>query len=145
MLLILGSAICSCALLERKVQIETIFVPVLSKPVIPPEPVAPNLAEQLPESVVITAEEAQYYKDACDAWESNEYEESEILNEYGLSRSSACDWAIFGYTVQGELTVESIYNQQSSYVEQLRFYIQYLKSTIQNMYDASTNKMSVDR
>jgi hypothetical protein len=101
-------------------------------------PVAPNLAELLPDSIVVTPEDVQIYKEACDAWESNEYSKEEIISQYGLSRSSACDWAIFGYTVQGEITIESIENQQADYAEKLRHHINFLIETINNLYEVSS-------
>lgn len=109
----------------------------MSEPAIPPTPQAPSLASQLPDGITITAEDVEIYRDACEAWDDDEYTEEEILREFGLSRSSACDWAITGYTIQGGLTVESIYNQQANYAEQLRSYIDFLRKTIENMYKIS--------
>jgi hypothetical protein len=45
-------------------------------------------------------------------------------------QSAACDWAIYGYTVQGQITAESILDQQATYAEQLRSYIDLLLGII---------------
>jgi hypothetical protein len=103
-------------------------------PVVPREPSAPDLASQYPTSIVITKAETEYYTEACDAWESGEYTEDELLVEYSLSRGAACDWAIYGHTVQGSLDIESIFVQQADYVERLRAHIDALVGIINNQY-----------
>jgi hypothetical protein len=107
----------------------------MTKPVIPVEPAAPNLAALLPETITITAKEASYYKDACDAWEGGEYSKAELAQQYpGLSRGSACDWAVKGYTIQAGLTFEQMWNLSADYAEQMRNYANTLKTQINSMY-----------
>jgi len=101
-------------------------IPIAPEPTIPRIPTAPNLADQLPPVIVITPKDATYYATACEAWDSGDTEEEMHASYPGLSRSAACDWAIYGYTVQGQLTAESILAQQATYAEQLRSYIQLL-------------------
>lgn len=117
--------------------IKTHFVPVMSKPILPMEPKAPQLLGQLPPTITLTRVETDYYAEVCSAWESGDYTPMEMSTLYpGLSRSSACDWAIKGYTIQGSITVEFMWGQVASYIESLRLYNDILKQQIQNMYES---------
>jgi len=107
-------------------------------PTIPHLPKAPDLASQLPKTIVVTAKEVSYFAEACDAWTSGEYTDAEMQEEYeGISRSAACDWAIYGYTVQGQLNVEGIELQQTAYADSLRAYIEALLSIIHSQVEVS--------
>lgn len=79
----------------------------------------------------MTREEAEFYINACDDFNpvdpNDAYTEQELLKKYpGLSRANACDWAIYGFTVQDWLTVESQMAEIASYVEKLRSHITFL-------------------
>jgi hypothetical protein len=112
------------------------MVPVMAKPVVPVEPAAPNLAALLPDTITITAKEAAYYKEACDAWQGGEYSKEEMASEYpGLSRGASCDWAVKGYTIQAGLTFEQMWNLSADYAEQMRNYAKTLKAQIDSMYE----------
>ena len=114
------------------------------KPSIPADPVPPKLNDQLGPAIVITAKDARYFAEACDAWEDKDsdgkpnYSKDEMAKNYpGLSRSDACDWAIYGQTVQGNLNLENIFILQATYAEQMRAHVQYLRETIDRMYQLS--------
>lgn len=108
------------------------------KPVIPADPTPPDLSNQLSPVVVITAEDVSYYAEACDAWVSDEYNKEEMENKYpGLSRSAACDWAIYGQTVQGNLNLENIFILQATYAQQMREHVKFLREIIDRMYTLS--------
>lgn len=114
------------------------------KPTIPPEPTPPELASQLGPVIVITAQDAAYYAEACEAWGEREedgsptYSDEEMATLYpSLSRSAACDWAIYGYTVQDNLNLENIFILQADYAERMRAYTEYLRETIERMYNLS--------
>jgi hypothetical protein len=95
-------------------------------------------------AIVITARDVSYLADVCDAWnERNKdgdpaYSAEEMQNEYGgVSRSAACDWAIYGQTVQGNLNLENIFILQATYAEQMRAHVKFLREVIDRMYDLS--------
>ena len=116
------------------------MIPVLPKPVIPTEPRAPVLVEQLPPSIVTTAEEVSYWDEACESWQGGEYTDAEMAEEYpGLSMAASCEWAIYGHSVQGHLNLESIFVRQATYAEQMRGYVQTLIQIIESQYDLSQN------
>lgn len=107
-------------------------------PTIPHLPQAPDLASQLPKPIVVTAEEVNYFAAVCDAWASGEYTNEDMQEKYpGMSRSASCDWAIYGYTVQGQLNIESIQIQQTVYADSLRAYIDALLSIITSQVEVS--------
>lgn len=86
--------------------------------------------------LTITPEVADDWRAACDAYElaSQEgYTDEEILTDYGLSRDAACNWAIKGYTIQGELNQRNTWVLIWSYTEDLRGTIDDLKQIILNM------------
>lgn len=94
----------------------------------------------LPPVVVITATEAAYYAEACIAFKSIGEEDAHDLDEVtflypGLTEASACDWAIYGFTVQGWLNFESELNRIANYNDKLRFQIEYLKKIIKGIED----------
>jgi len=63
----------------------------------------------MPPVIVVTADEARYYLEVCDAWASGEYSPAEMAEQYpGLSRGDACDWAVYGLSSQGWFTLESL-------------------------------------
>jgi hypothetical protein len=112
------------------------MVPVMAKPVIPVEPAAPNLVALLPKTVTVTAAEAAYYKEACDAWNDIDYTKEIMAIEYpDLSRGASCDWAVKGYTVQAGLTFEQMWNLSADYAEQMRNYAKTLKKQIDSLYE----------
>lgn len=102
-------------------EIETRIIPTINRPAIPAAPIPPDLISQQPVTIVLTAKEAGYYQEVCDAWESQEYSKEEMQELYpNISRSASCDWAIIGYTVQGHLTWEDILHQMATYSQQCR-------------------------
>ena len=122
MILMIVSSVASCA--SQETRINTHMIPVMAEPVIPPEPQAPDLASQLPPTITLTPDEVAYYKEVCDAWESNEHTKADMEENFpGLPRGAACDWAIKGYTIQGSLTVEAMWNQSAHYAESMRAYV----------------------
>lgn len=110
---------------ERKIErVEVVNIPALPPLVQLTPPSAPTAT--MPPVLVTTAEEVSYWTEACDAFSDGEYDEEELSEQYpGLTRSSSCDWAIYGFTVQGWLNFESYMAQLASYVEQLRAHINY--------------------
>jgi hypothetical protein len=138
----------SCALMgERPKQIEIVtkIIPVLIAPVIPTDPVAPDLAELLPTSITVTAEESAYYSEVCEEYESGEYNDVDLQSKYLMSRSAACDWAVEGFTVQGMLTLRDIFTFQSNYAESARIQMKFLREMITAMYEASTRKVQQEK
>jgi hypothetical protein len=113
------------------------------KPAIPQVPTPPKLGDQFGPAIVITAKDANYFADACAAWEEKEgeiavYTAEDMKKQYpGLSRSAACDWAIYGQTVQGNLNLENIFILQATYAEQMRAHVKFLTEVIDRMYDLS--------
>lgn len=110
-------------------------VPVIPKPAIPAEPSAPRLESLV--VVVVTARDAEYYAEICDRYADPEEHGEDIIAETGLSRSAACDWAIYGHTVQDEITLEDQLNQMADYAEKMRNYADFLRQTIENLYEAN--------
>ena len=114
---------------ERKIErIQVVSIPALP-PVIKLDPPSPPTST-LPPVLVTTAEDVAYYIEACDAFSDIDDDDpdamAELQQDYpGLSRSSACDWAVYGFTVQGWLNFEAYMAELASYVEQLRAHIDY--------------------
>lgn len=102
----------------------------IPKPVIPVEPSIPTLVD-VP-VVVITPQDAQYYQDICNDYESGEYGEGELP----LTREAACNWAIYGHTVDGEITFEDMLNRMADYAEQMREHARQLRQIINHLYQA---------
>ena len=79
--------------------------------------------------MALTANEVSYYAQVCDEYEAASPGE-DIEGRTGLSRSAACDWAIFGYTVQGSFENELTVNRVVLYVRMLERHIDYLMRVI---------------
>ena len=114
----------------------------VTKPPIPVAPHPPEIVDLLPPSTVITADEVSYYLEACNAWKSVGTEggplTDEVAEDYpGLTQGDACEWAVFGYTVQGSITWDEIINQMANYAELMRNDRITLIQIIENMYDVS--------
>ena len=73
------------------------MIPVMAAPVIPPEPQAPDLASQLPPTITLTPDEVAYYKEVCDAWESNDYTKEHMEEKFpGLPRAAVHSGSALG-------------------------------------------------
>jgi len=114
-----------------------LVIPVLSRPSIPPAPVPPELTSQLPKDLVVTPADVALYTAACDAWESGEYSDDQVIADYGLTRTAACDWAIYGYTVQDSITFDGILTNMVGYINELQNHNKFLHQIIDNMYEVS--------
>ncbi|WP_089937710.1 hypothetical protein [Candidatus Entotheonella palauensis] len=111
-----------------------VTIPALPQPVIPREPTPPKL--ELPNVIVMTPGDASYFAEACDDFSSVDSSDrtkmDEVKQQYpGLEREDACRWAIYGFTVQDWLTVETQMAEIASYVEQLRAQIRFLYELMQ--------------
>lgn len=143
LLLILTSLLlASCSILQappvREVSIHAI--PTLPSIIIP-KPV-PTHDLSLPTPITITAEEALYYRDACGAFNSGEYTDDELREEfYGLTQSSSCDWSITGFTVQDWFNVESKLALTGTYTQQLRDRIVIIEGIIKTLEDAGKRQV----
>lgn len=109
-------------------------IPVIPKPAIPAEPVAPALSN--PPIIVLTAEDARYYADVCQRYEDPAEDAQDVLSSTGLSRAAACRWAIYGFTVQGEISEEDNLNRMAAYAEAMRAYAEQLRGMIWNLWNA---------
>lgn len=90
----------------------------------------------------MTAKDVQYYNDVCAEYKSagqpDQYTEAEVLKRSkGLTRSASCDWAVYGFTVQGWLTLESQISEISTYTRSLRARIEVLEGMLQDQYEGS--------
>lgn len=116
------------------VQIYTI--PVIPKTKLPAPIANPNLS--LPPPMDMTAEEASYLLEACDAYSSGSYSKEELQATFpDLTRSSACDWVVRGWWIQGWFNVESKLSLGGSYSQQLRDRIIFLEGIIKDYEDIS--------
>jgi hypothetical protein len=106
-----------------------VTVPKLPEPVTPPDPQPPNL--DLPPVLVITAVEAEYYKEVCEEFsqlaESDTTARKALEVRTEMTQGNACDWAIYGFTVQDWLTLEVKMAEIAGYVDQLRAQLQFLR------------------
>jgi hypothetical protein len=128
----------SCA---TRQQIETKYFPVIPSPVIPDAPTAPiNLHELLPPPVVASRKTTTYWNDVCDRYQDPEESPAEIMEETQLSRSAACDWAIYGFTTQGGLTLREIFNLMAGHEERNRAHIRFLERLIESLYQVTRSK-----
>lgn len=94
---------------------------------------------------MLTAEDARYYLDVCRRYQPPLPEDPETIKaETGLSEANACNWAVYGFTVQGEITQENNLNTMAGYIEKLRAYAQTLRETIHNLYEASQRANSFE-
>lgn len=104
-------------------------VPKLPEPVTPPDPQPPNL--DLPPVLVITAVEAEYYQEVCEEFsqltESDTAARKALETSTGMTQANACNWAIYGFTVQDWLTLEVKMAEIAGYVDQLRAQLQFLR------------------
>lgn len=80
--------------------------------------------------IVLTPADAQYYADVCDDYRTGN-------NDTGLSQNAACEWAIYGFTVQGEIAQEENLHRMADYIERLRDYTRVLRDMITELYQAS--------
>lgn len=115
---------------ERPVErVQIVTVPMLPEPVTPPDPKPPNL--DLPPVLVITAVEADYYKEVCEEFsqlaESDTAARKALEARTEMTQGNACDWAIYGFTVQDWLTLEVKMAEIAGYVDQLRAQLQFLR------------------
>jgi hypothetical protein len=95
---------------------------------------APTLT--LPPVMVINSDEASYYLEACEdfkkAGQQDEYTLEKLQAQYeGLSQDDACNFNIYGFTLQGWLSLEAQMVKVAGYVEKLRSQIDYLEKKIQ--------------
>jgi hypothetical protein len=85
--------------------------------------------------MVVTPEMVKAWQDACDdfksAGEPDAYSLEEVKNKWlGLSRNTACSWAIYGLVVQDELSLEQYFNEMAQYIEKLRVKNSYLRTSL---------------
>lgn len=96
---------------------------------------------QLPDPViVINSNEASYYLDACEDYRVAGEEGHDTLEDVrqaypGLSQDDACNFNIYGWTLQGWLNFESKMAELAGYVETLRGHIQFLENQMDARYD----------
>jgi len=112
-----------------KPEIHRVQVPVYIPPAIPTEPPAPSL--ESPPVIVITPKDAAYYAEICERYEEEAPDEIQV--ETGLSESAACAWAIYGHTVQDEITLEQQLNLLVNYAESLRLWGRLMARTLENV------------
>lgn len=125
-------------------QVKIVTIPTLPRAVIPTEPSPPAL--KLPPVLVMTREEALYYVDACDDFKPDDpddvYTQEELWVKYpGLTEENACDWAIYGFTVQDWLSVESGMAEIAGYVEQLRAQIRFMARLMEERQDVMDKQL----
>lgn len=106
----------------------------LPKPTLIKTEAPPQLT--LPPVIVINRNEASFYMDACDDYEYAGQEDYPTLKEVqqmypGISQDDACNFNIYGFTLQGWLNFESQMVKVAGYVEKLRQQIRYLEQTIE--------------
>lgn len=109
-------------------RIQVVSIPALPPPVKIDPPSPPTLG--LPPVLVTTFDEVSYWTEACEAFSDVDSRDqaalAEVTEEFpGLTRGDACDWAIYGFTVQGWLTFEAYMAEIASYIEQLRAHIKF--------------------
>ena len=90
--------------------------------------------------IVINSNEASYYLDACEDYRVAGDEGHDTLEEVeaaypGLSRDDACNFNIYGWTLQGWLNFEAKMAELAGYVETLRGHIQFLENQMDARYD----------
>jgi hypothetical protein len=114
--------------------VEVKTIPVLPEPIMIKTEQAPTLT--LPPVMVINSDEASYYLEACEdfkkAGQQDEYTLEKLQAQYeGLSQDDACNFNIYGFTLQGWLSLEAQMVKVAGYVEKLRSQIDYLEKKIQ--------------
>jgi hypothetical protein len=85
--------------------------------------------------MVVTPEMVMGWQDACNDFESAGEPDADSLEEVknkwlGLSRNTACSWAIYGLVVQDELSLEQYFNEMAQYIEKLRAQNNYLRTSL---------------
>lgn len=115
-------------------RIQVVTVPTLPASVIPDEPVKQVLS--LPNVLVLNKDEVGYFDQACEEFnaigQEDAFTREEVEKRYpGLTRGSACDWAIYGFVVQDWLTVESQMADIARYVDELRAQNDFLKDLLE--------------
>lgn len=118
-----------CQLLpERQIEIQTNFVH--AEPVLLPIPKPPVISHD--PVIVITAEEAQFYSDAC-----QDIKDGQEID--GLDHASACDWVVMGLTVQGWYNLQQNLLIIQNYVERLKEQRDFYERQLVNRHDAQNN------
>jgi len=110
------------------------MLPTMAEAVIPPPPAKPRLGN-LPPVITITPADAAYFAEACDEWsEWGQYDEESWMDDFpGLTNDDACNWAIYGYTVQDQLTMEQVWASTAAYTESLESQITFLTDYIRSI------------
>lgn len=85
----------------------------------------------------MTAEDALYLSDACIAL--SEASNDEEVGYIGLDRDSACEWSIYGLTVQGWLNLQQDLILIENYVETLRNQRDFYETQLIKQYEAVNN------
>ena len=129
----------SCSLLDRPQIVEVKTKYILSKPTLLEAPSLPPLS--LDPVIVITPQDAAYYQDACEAFTEASTSDSEgFSNEevgyIGLDLDSACNWAVYGYTVQGWLNLEQRLLLIKSYIKEVESQRKFYQEQLINQYDS---------
>ena len=97
-----------------------------------PEPPAAPAINAFPDLIVVTAKDADYWEEACDAFAGGEYSDGDLARLYpGLTQNTACNWAVYGWPVQHELTVENHMLRIAQYIEELKAQNQLLRDLLQ--------------
>lgn len=81
----------------------------------------------------MTRQEAQYYSEACIAF--SEDLEGAAIDYQGLTLESSCNWAVYGFTVQGWFNTEQNLILISNYVQKLEYQIEFYKKQLENRYE----------
>lgn len=140
-ILMLCLLLSSCGLLQNRPPVKEVIIytiPVMPKTNLPASVVSPDLS--IPSPMDMTAEEASYLLEACDAHSSESYSKEELSVLFpNLTRSSACDWVVRGWWIQGWFNVESKLALGGSYSQLLRDRITFLEGVIKD-YESITIK-----
>jgi len=87
--------------------------------------------------MVITAKDAMYYQDACEAFTEAPDEAKEVY--VGLSYQSACNWAIYGFSVDNWFNLQQDLILIDNYVERVEEQRDFYKRQLENRYKALNN------
>ena len=114
------------------------IIPKLPPPQIPEKPNKPTISKY-PVTIIVTPEQSAYWQEACDDWHvwgsSTDETKSDWKDQYGgLTDRDACNWGVYGHTVQDSLTVELIWARTAQYVQDLESYIEMLKKMMYSRY-----------
>ncbi len=99
--------------------------------------------------VVITPEQARRYWEVCEEYKQVEKSGEDAVTEFlksnpHITPEGVCNWAVYGWPVQDELTMESWMDEVAEYVEDLRAHNQLLREIIeerQAMIDKQLEKL----